>query len=83
MLLDIARMVGFDVEVRDETGFYQSRDPEVLIASVAEMNRIVARFAGLVNDAVRDATGNSSSVGGAIFDHAEFERLESDGNEDQ
>jgi hypothetical protein len=76
-LLDAAIELGFEVVVRDETGFWESRDPRTLIDAVAEMNRIVARFAGTFVDAVRDAGGDSRQVGGAIFEHPEFERLES------
>jgi hypothetical protein len=43
-----------------------------------EMNRIVAGIAGRLTDAVRDAGDDGRSVGGAIFDHPDFERLESD-----
>lgn len=79
-LLDFAVDLGFGVEVRDETGYWDSRDPQTLFAAAAEMNRIVARLGGVLNDAVRDAMGDSSVVGGAIFEHPEFERLEGDGS---
>jgi hypothetical protein len=79
-LLDIARMLGVDIEVRDETGYWESRDPRVLVESVTEMNRVVARFAGVFSDAVRDAGVDSAQVGGAIFEHPDFERLETDGH---
>jgi hypothetical protein len=77
-LLDRAVDVGFDVVVRDETGFWSSRDTGELLHAVGEMNRVVARFGGAMTDAVRDAGGDSGQVGGAIFRHREFERLESD-----
>ena len=38
------------------------------------MNRIVARIAG----AMHDAAGEGVRTEGAIFDHPEFERLESE-----
>ena len=53
-------------------------DPRVLIESVAEMNRVVAGFAGVFIDAARDAGVDSAQVGGAIFEHPDFERLETD-----
>ena len=71
-LLDRAPDLGFDVTVRDETHFWETRDTEVLLAEVREMNRIVARIAGAFHDAV----GNHAHVGGAIFKHPEFEELE-------
>ncbi|MEP7346407.1 MAG: hypothetical protein ABI877_14145 [Gemmatimonadaceae bacterium] len=77
-LLDNAMTLGFDVVVRDETGYWESRNPALLLESVAEMNRMVARFAGTFTDAVRDAAGDSRQVQGAIFEHPDFERLESD-----
>lgn len=75
-LLDAAVALGFEVTVRDETGYWESRDPGQLTDAVAEMNRIIARFAGAVTDAVRDAGGDSREVQGAIFEHPDFERLE-------
>lgn len=75
-LLDAARELGIDIEVRDETGYWESRDPQTLFDAVAEMNRVVARFAGNFTDAMRRAGADSRQVRGAIFDHPDFERLE-------
>jgi hypothetical protein len=75
-LLDAAVVLGFDVVVRDETGYWKSRDPRQLVDAVAEMNRVVARLAGTFADAMRDAGGDSRQVRGAIFEHPDFERLE-------
>ena len=77
-LLDHAGALGFEVTVRDETGYWGSRDPRQLVVAVAEMNRVVARFAGAVTDAVRDAGGDSRGVQGVIFEHPDFERLETE-----
>lgn len=71
-LLDNAPDLGFEVTVRDETKYWQTRDTNVLIAEVAEMNRIVAGIAG----AFYDAAGGRVHVDGAIFKHPEFEELE-------
>jgi hypothetical protein len=76
-LLDAASVLGFDVQVRDETGYWASRDPRQLTEAVAEMNRVVARLAGKLTDAMRDAGGDGGLVKGAIFEHPDFERLES------
>jgi hypothetical protein len=70
---------GMTVEVHDETGYWESRDVAALVASVTAMNRIVAGFAGQLTDAVRDAGGDSAQVQGAIFEHPDFERLETEG----
>jgi hypothetical protein len=71
-LLEEAIRLGFDVTVRDETHYWETRDTNVLLAEVAEMNRIVARIAGAMHDAV----GDGGRMEGAIFKHREFEVLE-------
>lgn len=75
-ILDAAPALGIGIEVRDETGYWKSRYANQLVAAVAEMNRIVARMAGNFNDAVRSAGVDSRQVGGAIFQHPDFERLQ-------
>ena len=62
--------------VRDEAGYFESRDTTELLQRVAEMNRIVARFAGAFSDAFAEAGGDTKQVQGAIFEHPDFERLE-------
>jgi len=71
-LLDRAPDLGFEVTVRDETHYWETRDTNVLLAEVREMNRIVAHFAGAFHDAI----GGHAHVDGAIFKHPEFEELE-------
>lgn len=73
-LLEDAIRLGFRVTVRDETHYWEARDTNVLLAEVREMNRIVARIAGAMHDAV----GERARTEGAIFDHPEFEVLESE-----
>ena len=75
-LLDAAKRIGLEATVRDETGFYESRDEAQLVANVAEMNRLVARVAGRFSDAFAEAGGDSRQVQGQIFRHPDFERLE-------
>lgn len=77
-LLDAAVELGFEVEVHDEAGYWESRDAQQLIESVAAMNRIVAGFAGALTDAVREAGADSRRISGAIFEHPDFERLETE-----
>lgn len=77
-LLDAAMELGFDVSVHDETGYWESRDSAQLLARVAEMNRLIARFAGAFVDKAREAGADSRQVEGAIFEHPDFERLETD-----
>jgi hypothetical protein len=71
-LLEQAIRLGFEVTVRDETHYWETRDTNVLLAEVREMNRIIARVAGALHDAV----GDRARAEGAIFGHPEFEELE-------
>jgi hypothetical protein len=73
-LLDEAIRLGFEVTVRDETHYWETRDADRLVAEVREMNRIVARIAGAMHDAV----GEEARTEGAIFQHPRFEELESE-----
>jgi len=75
-LLDAAKRIGFECDVRDEASYFESRDTTELLQRVAEMNRIVARFAGAFSDAFAEAGGDTKRVQGAIFEHPDFERLE-------
>jgi hypothetical protein len=75
-LLDAAKRIGIGVDVYDEAGFYESRDESELLASVDKMNRLVAQFAGKFSDAFAEAGGDSRQVQGEIFQHPDFERLE-------
>jgi len=75
-LLDSARSLGFELQVRDETGYWESRDTQQLTAAVERMNQIIAKFAGTFTDAARKAGHDSRAIGGEIFKHPDFERLE-------
>ena len=75
-LLDSAQRIGFGCEVHDKGGFYESRDESELLASVDKMNRLIAQFAGQFSDAFAEAGGDSRRVQGEIFQHPDFERLE-------
>ena len=72
-LLDAARALGLEVEVRDDSGYWEHRDEGRLVESVKNWNSIVARIAGRVADGV-EATG--VEVDSAVFHHPDFERLE-------
>jgi hypothetical protein len=71
-ILDRAGELGFDVVVHDETGYWKSRSVDGLIAEVHKMNRLVARFAG----ALGDALGDGHPLHAPIFEHRQFEHLE-------
>ena len=74
-LLEEAIRLGFDVTVRDEAQYWETRDTARLLAEVREMNRVVAGIAG----ALYDAVGENAHTAGAIFEHPEFEVLETRG----
>lgn len=78
-LLDAAQRVGLECDIQDEGEYYESRDEAKLLASVDNMNRLIARFAGRFSDAYAEAGGDSRRVEGEIFHHPDFERLETAG----
>jgi hypothetical protein len=71
-LLDHAVKLGIGVVVHDEGHYWETRDTGTLLEELRYMNRLVARVAGRMSDAM---PGNHS-VKAAIFEHPEFERLE-------
>lgn len=71
-LLDHAIQLGFDVDVYDETHYWETRDTARLVAEVHAMNQLVARFAGRLSDAI----GERHDIQATIFEHPRFERLE-------
>jgi hypothetical protein len=74
-LLDYAIERGIDVVVRDEGHYWETRDRARLIAEVDYMNKVVAALAGRLGDAI-ERTGHT--VGAPIFEHREFEHLETE-----
>jgi hypothetical protein len=73
-ILEEAARLGIGITVRDETGYWTTRSTDQLIAEVRNMNRIVARFAG----AFHDKLSSSLSLQSPVFEHPDFERLESE-----
>ena len=70
--LEAAQQLGFGVQVRDETGYWDSRSETQLFERVREMNRLVARVAGALHDRT------SLAIESPIFDDPDFERLETE-----
>ena len=70
-ILDHAIELGIDVVVRDETGYWESRDTAILVDSVRRMNHIVAMFAGKLSDDMP-----SVKIEAPIFEHPQFEHIE-------
>jgi hypothetical protein len=67
-VLDAAVQLGFVIEVDDEGGYWQTRDPERLRSEVRRSNRLMAMLAGRLSEA--------HDVQAPIFEHPRFERLE-------
>ena len=76
-MLEAAQALGFDVTVHDETRYWETRSTEVLIEQVHRMNQLVARVAGAFHDAAPGVALESP-----IFEHPDFERLESEPTKD-
>jgi hypothetical protein len=76
-LLDrAAAMDQMTVEVEDESGYWQTRDPEQLVNTVGDWNQFIAAFAGSIKDL---AEREGVSVASAIADFPNFEHLEARG----
>lgn len=73
-MLDEAQRIGFGVTVHDEGLYWETRSTERLLDEVHKMNRIVAHFAGALHDAI----SAEHHIEGAIFEHPDFERLETE-----
>ena len=71
-VLDHAITLGIQVDVYDETHYWETRDTSELVREVHAMNRLVAAFAGTLSDAM----GPAHRVQAPIFEHRRFERLE-------
>ena len=73
-MLDEARRLGFGVTVHDEAEYWETRSEEVLLRQVRHMDRIIAHFAG----ALHDKLSPDQRVEAPIFEHPDFERLETE-----
>jgi hypothetical protein len=70
-LLEEATRLGLQATVRDETHYWKARDTKRLVEEVHQMNRIVARIAGRLGDALPPGL----VLGGGITGHPRFEDL--------
>ncbi len=73
-VLDEAVRLGIQADVVDEASYWETRDEARLLSEVQTMNRLVARIAGKLSDAI----GNGHDVRASIFEHPQFEHLEMD-----
>jgi hypothetical protein len=71
-ILDEAERLGFELEVRDEGRYWETRSVQVLLTEVSTMNHILARVAGALHDAMPEENGFDAE----IFRHPDFEHLE-------
>ena len=78
-MLEEAQRLGATIDVRDDTGYWKHRSVDLLIGEVEKWNSIIARIAGNLHDAVSSTSGESHRVEGSIFEHPDFERLETRG----
>ena len=80
-VLEHASTLGITVSVEDETGYWEHRSTKKLIEAVTDMNRLIARFAGALDNRL----GDEHRLDAPIFDHPEFEHLEMEelGHHDQ
>lgn len=74
--LDIAKKLGFAVEVLDEGGYWTDRDPKKLVENVGEWNTMLASLFGALTDAVGK---NGDRVESEIAKYPNFEHLEAQG----
>jgi hypothetical protein len=75
-ILDFIQATGLTkVEVVDEGGYWEQRDPHALVREIGKWNELIAGFAGGLKDAL------GSQVEAAITDFANFEHLEAKGLE--
>jgi hypothetical protein len=81
-LLDRARLLGIEVEVRDDGGYFESRNEQRLLAELESSNRAVAALAGHIKDAL-SRFFHVEVVEAPITRHPAFERLEAEGQRDQ
>ena len=76
-MLDHARELGFELDVSDEGGFYESRNIEELCKELEHQNSMMAGFDGMLKDAI-DPKGKGK-LEGSMFSNPNFERLEMTG----
>jgi len=79
-LLDFWRAQGGRAKVHDEGGYWKSRSETKLRRELEDYDRLIAALGGRFKDAC-DSAGNGWSVESPIYNYANFERLEQEGQE--
>jgi hypothetical protein len=77
-MLDKAKELGCLAEVRDEGGFWQTRDLRALVQQIGSWNELLAAFGGRFKDLLGDG---SLGVESAIAQYPDFEQLEAAGQD--
>jgi hypothetical protein len=75
-LLDQIRATGVKVRIRDDSRYAKHRDVDRLLRSLRDWDAIVARFVGVIGDAL---AGESGSLIAPIKERPDFEYLEAKG----
>lgn len=75
--LDHAAELGLDVQVTDDSGYWESRDLEALRRSLGEWNGLIAAFAGQLKDQLQGA--EAVGLRAPILTAPDFEHLEARG----
>jgi len=75
--LDIAKDLGFDVEVSDEGNYWENRDLEALAKEIGEWDQYLAAFAGKL----KDSLGEGETIVAPITERSDFEHLEAEGQD--
>jgi hypothetical protein len=72
-VLDECRRLGIEVNVTDESGYWEHRDREALLRELARWNELIAAFTGRMTDelAKRGVSTESAMKGRADFEHLE------------
>lgn len=77
-LCEAAQTLGFDVDVYDESHFWEHRDLNALIDDIGHWNRLIAGLFGTLSSALPEG----ASIQGPIQDYPDFEYLEQAGLEE-
>src|SRR5258707_10906655 len=75
-MLDRAKELGCLAEVRDEGGFWETRDVQALAQKVGSWNELLAAFSGKLKDVIG---ASPVAIESAIADYPNFEQLEAAG----
>lgn len=79
-VLDAAKPAGIHAEVHDESGYFEKRDPQALLDTVGDWNRMAASVVGQMKDRDGDRFDDRDIVS-PILRHPNFEHLEAEGEQ--